>query len=116
MVMTATSELSMECGSLNNAAQVANEVCKNMAEPRAGDLVKIKRVVRFFKGAGMVKFLYVRKNEETRKSTSGGVLKVVEHVIHTRSSTQPTVWQHRVEKPSSSRCVMVRHGGRGCRR
>ena len=96
--------------------KVASEVCKNMAKPRAGDLVKIERFVRFFKGAEMVKFLYVRQNEETRKSTSGGVLKVVKHVIHTWSSTQPAVWQHRVEKPSSSRCVMVRHGGRGCRR
>ena len=84
----------------------AKEVCRNMANPRASDFMKIKRLVRFLKGAGEIKFLYAWQNEdeacditvlvdsdwagntETRKSTSGGVLKVGKHVIRTWSSTQ----------------------------
>ena len=80
-----------------------------MAKPRASDLMKTKRLVRFLKGAGEIKFLYAWQNEdeacditvlvdsdwagktETRKSTSGGVLKVGKHVIRTWSSTQTTV-------------------------
>ena len=87
----------------------AKEVCRNMAKPRASDFTKTKRLVRFLKGAGEVKFLYAWQNEdeacditvlvdsdwagntETRKSTSGGVLKVGKHVIRTWSSTQTTV-------------------------
>ena len=71
--------------------------------------MKIKRLVRFLKGAGETKFLYAWQNEdeacditvlvdsdwagrtETRKSTSGGVLKVGKHVICTWSTVQPTV-------------------------
>ena len=87
----------------------AKEVCRNMAKPRASDFMKTKRLVRFLKGAGEVKFLYAWQNEdeacditvlvdsdwagntESRKSTSGGVLKVGKHVIRTWSSTQTTV-------------------------
>ena len=87
----------------------AKEVCRNMAKPRASDFMKIKRLVRFLKGAGGIKFLYAWQNEdeacditvlvdsdwagntETRKSTSGGALKVGKHVIRTWSSTQTTV-------------------------
>ena len=88
----------------------AKEVCRKMAKPRASsDFMKIKRLVRFLKGAGEIKFLHAWQNEdkarditvlvdsdwagntETRKSTSGGVLKVGKHVIRTWSSTQPTV-------------------------
>ena len=75
-----------------------------MAKPRASDFMKIKRLVRFLKGAGEIKFLYAWQNEDeacditvlvdsdwARKSTSGGVLKVGKHVILTWSSTQTTV-------------------------
>ena len=80
-----------------------------MAKPRASDFRTIKRLVRFLKGAGEIKFLYAWQNEdeacditvlvdsdwagntETRKSTSGGVLKVGKHLIRTWSSTQTTV-------------------------
>ena len=85
------------------------EVCRNMAKPRSSDFMKIKRLVRFLKGAGGIKFLHAWQNNdeacdipvlvdsdwvgntETRKSTSGGVLKVGKHVIRTWSSTQNTV-------------------------
>ena len=68
----------------------AKEICRNMANPRMGDFGKIKRLVRFLKGAGEVKSLYEWQDEqeareitvivdsdwagckETRKSTSGG--------------------------------------------
>ena len=71
--------------------------------------MKTKRLVRFLKGTGEIKFLYAWQNEdeacditvlqdsdwagntETRKSTSGRVLKVGKHVIRTWSSTQTTV-------------------------
>ena len=81
----------------------AKEFCRNTAKPRASDFMKIKRLVRFLKGVGEIKFLYAWQNEdeacditvlvdsdwagnmETRKSTSGGVLKVGKHVIRTWS-------------------------------
>ena len=86
----------------------AKEICKNMAKPKSGDFAKIKRVVRFLKGVGPVKILYEWQSEleardatvivdsdwagckETRKSTSGGVLKVGRHILRTWASTQPT--------------------------
>ena len=86
----------------------AKEVCRAMANPTVKDFQKVKKVVRFAKGMGQVKFLYEWQSEqeareitvivdsdwagckETRKSTSGGVLKVGRHVVRTLSSTQPT--------------------------
>ena len=71
----------------------AKEICWVMSRPRRSDFIKIKRVVRFLKGIGEVKLFYEWQNEdearkitvhvdsdwagckETRKSTSGGVLK-----------------------------------------
>ena len=87
----------------------AKEICRSMANPKGSDFMKIKRVVRFLKGIGEVKFEYKWQSEEeareisvyvdsdwagckmTRKSTSGGVLKVGSHVLRTWSSTQPTI-------------------------
>ena len=87
----------------------AKEICRNMANPQAGDFGKIKKVVRFMKGSGEVKFLYEWQSEQeaqeitvivdsdwagckaTRKSTSGGVLKVGRHVVRSWSTTQPTI-------------------------
>ena len=68
-----------------------------------------KRVVRFLKGLGKVQLRYPMQSEEesrqittyvdsdwagctkTRRSTSGGVMKVGRHVLRTWSSTQPTI-------------------------
>ena len=79
---------------------LAKEICRNMAKLRAGNFMKIKKVVRFLKGGqnedearditSLVDSDWAG-NTETRKSTSGGVLKVGKHVIRTWSSTQPIV-------------------------
>ena len=86
----------------------AKEICRNMAKPRRHDFLKVKRTVRFLKGVGEVSLLYEWQSEEearqvtvlvdsdwagcrtTRRSTSGGVLKVGRHVLRTWSSTQAT--------------------------
>ena len=72
----------------------AREICRSAANPKANDFMKIMRVVRFLKGIGGVKFKYKWQSEEeardiavyvdsdwagcrsTRRSTSGGLLKV----------------------------------------
>ena len=87
----------------------AKEICKNMAKPRRHDFVKVKRVVRFLKGIGELGLVYEWQTEEeagqvevyvdsdwagcrtTRRSTSGGVLKVGKHILRSWSSTQSTV-------------------------
>jgi hypothetical protein len=87
----------------------AKEICRNMAKPSVGDFGRVKRLVRFLKGAGAIKFLYEWQDEseaqeitvivdsdwagckDTRRSTSGGVLKVGRHVLRTWSATQPTI-------------------------
>ena len=87
----------------------AKEVCRNMANPKRSDFQKIKRIVRFLIGTGAVKVLYEWQGEEeakqitvfvdsdwagckaTRRSTSGGVIKVGRHVLRTWSRTQATV-------------------------
>ena len=84
----------------------AKEVCRNMASPEVKDFVKIKRVVRFLKGLGQVELKYEWQEEseakqitvyvdsdwagckKTRRSTTGGVMKVGRHVMRTWSSTQ----------------------------
>ena len=87
----------------------AKEACRKMAHPSEEDFKRIKRVARFLKGIGRVQFKYEMQSEEeskhvdvyvdsdwagckqTRRSTSGGVLKVGRHVLRTWSATQPTV-------------------------
>ena len=87
----------------------AKEICRCMANPKAKDFAKIKRVVKFLKGVGEVKLQYKWQSEEeardisvyvdsdwagcrsTRRSTSGGVLKVGNHVLRTWSRTQSTI-------------------------
>ena len=87
----------------------AKEVCRSMANPEVNDFLKVKRVVRFLKGAGTIRTKFKWQSEEeateiavyvdsdwagcvkTRRSTSGGVMKVGCHVIRTWSTTQPTV-------------------------
>ena len=87
----------------------AKEVCRRMAKPRPQDFASVKRIVRFMMGVPIVKFEFKWQEESeakrvqvfvdsdwagckvTRKSTSGGVLKVGQHIIRTWSSTQSTV-------------------------
>ena len=87
----------------------AKEVCRAMSFPNVKDFVRIKKVVRFLKGLGQVVWKYYWQGEEeagnikvyvdsdwagckeTRRSTSGGVVKVGRHVLRTWSSTQPTI-------------------------
>jgi hypothetical protein len=87
----------------------AKEICRNMAKPRVKDFATIKRLVRFVLGAGEVEFKFkwqdMDKSElitvfvdsdwagcrRSRKSTSGGVIKVGAHVIKTWSTTQATI-------------------------
>ena len=78
----------------------AKEVCRSMAGPSVADFGKVKRLVRFLKGVGPVKFNYEMQEESeakqilvyvdsdwagcqrTRRST-GGVMKVGRHVVRT---------------------------------
>jgi hypothetical protein len=87
----------------------AKEICRNMSKPRRHDFAKVKRVVRFLKGLGNVSLVFEWQTEAeaqqivvyvdsdwagcktTRRSTSGGVLKVGKHILRTWSSTQATV-------------------------
>ena len=87
----------------------AKEICRNMAKPKRYDFMRVKRVVRFLKGVGEVKLQYEWQNEEeaknitvfvdsdwagcraTRRSTSGGVLKVGKHILRSWSTTQATI-------------------------
>ena len=87
----------------------AKEACRSMSAPRVDDFTKIKRVVRFLKGLGTVRWKFETQTEDeakritmyvdsdwagckkTRRSTTGGVMKVGRHVVKTWSSTQPTI-------------------------
>ena len=87
----------------------AKEVCRSMANPMVKDFAKIKRVVRFLKGIGAVRWRYKWQEEEefgaivvyvdsdwagcrrTRRSTTGGVIKAGRHVLRTWSATQATI-------------------------
>lgn len=87
----------------------AKEVCRAMSGPTAKDFANIKKVVRFLKGLGAVTWKYSWQDEDefsnivvyvdsdwagckkTRRSTTGGVIKVGQHVLRTWSATQPTI-------------------------
>ena len=87
----------------------AKEICGSMSNPAVEDFAKVKRLVRFLKGLGPVKLHYAAQSEEeakgikvfvdsdwagckkTRRSTTGGVLKVGRHILRTWSATQPTI-------------------------
>ena len=111
----------------------AKEVCRNMAKPRASNLMKIKRLVRFLKGAGgsssctrgrtmmrhaISQCLWTATGLETRTRGNPQAEECwrLANMASARGRRRKPLVQHRVEKPSSSRCVMVRHGGWGCRR
>lgn len=81
---------------------------RHMSRPRVKNFAKVKKPVRFLKGLGPVKWYFDMQSEkeskrirvfaqsdwagcrETRKSTSGGVLKVGKHLLRSWSATQPT--------------------------
>ena len=87
----------------------AKELCRSMARPTRAGFQRAKKLVRFLKGVGGTKLVYSWQSEkeskevtifvdsdwagcvDTRRSTSGGVMKVGKHVVRTWSSTQPTV-------------------------
>ena len=48
----------------------AKEICRSMANPKGSDFMKIKRVVRFLKGIGEVKFEYKWQSEEEAREIS----------------------------------------------
>ena len=84
----------------------AKEVSRSMAVPREEDFVKMKRVIRYLKGAPKVINVFKWQDPQdkivcytdsdwagchkTRKSTSGGIIMSGSHVIHHWSSTQAT--------------------------
>ena len=78
----------------------AKEICRNMANPKRHDFLKVKRVVRFLKGMGEVMLKYKWQSEDEaqnieayvdsdwagcrttqRSTTSGGVLTVGQHIV-----------------------------------
>ena len=85
----------------------AKEVSRCMAKPKTGDVVRIKRVIRYLRGAKRIinKFKWQEPVTEmnvytdsdwagctrTRRSTSGGIVKLGHHVVAHWSSTQATV-------------------------
>ena len=83
------------------------EACRRMANPRIKDLTALKRVVRFVKGISRLVHLFRRQElpkeitiwtdtnfagcEDTRKSTSGGVVRFGCHMLKSWSSTQSLI-------------------------
>ena len=83
------------------------EVCRGMSNPTNDDLVKLKRIARYIKGAPRATFSWVFQSpqsvlnvysdsdwagcERTRKSTQGGVVLYGNHCIRSYSSTQATI-------------------------
>ena len=91
--------------------------------------MKIKRLVRFLTGAGGIKFLYAWRNEDeacditvlvdsdfagNTETSAEGWQTCHPHLVVDANQCCNIKWK--VEKPSSSRCMMVRHGDWGCRR
>jgi hypothetical protein len=52
---------------------VVEEICHNMANPKASAFAKIKRIARLLKGAGEVKLLYKCQNEEEARNVTADV-------------------------------------------
>ena len=87
--------------------QAVKEVCKGMAKPTVGDRKKLKRLARFLKGKPRLvwRFGWQERQElmevvtdsdwagcrKTRRSTSGGVVRVGSHVLKTWSRSQKAV-------------------------
>lgn len=86
----------------------ASKVCaKGMAKPTFGDVVRLKRVLRYLKGTPRMFICYKRRDPPevvtsfgdsdwagcwvTRKSTSGGALFLGDHIIHHVSNSQSNI-------------------------
>ena len=83
------------------------EMSRHMAKPRRKDIAKIKRLARYLIGCPRMVQLFRRQKAskkidvytdsnwagclETRKSTSGGIIKIGHHAIKTWSSTQNVI-------------------------
>ena len=89
-----------------NIAYAVKEACRDMANPNANSLEKVKRVVRYLKGESRVVYEYNWQNLKnisvyvdtdwagcfkTRKSTSGGAIMRGGHLLKHWSTTQQTV-------------------------
>ena len=88
-------------------AFAAKEVSRAMSDPNKGDVVRLKRVLRYLKGTPRIAIRYPWQDREqkitgftdsdwagcvkTRRSTSGGCIVVGKHLLHHWSSTQTTV-------------------------
>ncbi len=87
----------------------AKEVCRNVKKPTAADFQKVKKLARLSVGLETVKFCYVRQSEaearelkvfvdcdwagcvRSRRSTSGGIMKLGRHRLRTLPTIQLTV-------------------------
>jgi len=88
-------------------AYAAKECSRGMANPTLGDVVRIKRVIRYLKGSPRVVNMFKWQSSEsnleiysdsdwagcakTRRSTSGGIVMRGSHMLAHWSSTQSTV-------------------------
>lgn len=84
----------------------AKEICRFMSTPTELSMAALKRFGRYLLGRPRLVFRYVFQSADcidcysdtdwagcakTRKSTSGGVIVLGEHILKTYSSTQPTI-------------------------
>ena len=90
-----------------DAQYATKEVCREMSTPTAGGLSKPKRLARYLRGAPRMRPWNKRQEEqsvatavadaadggrdETRSSASGGVLKIGQHCVKSRSVAQAVV-------------------------
>ena len=88
-------------------AFASKETARGMAVPKNGDVVNLKRTLRYLKGTPDFAFYFEFQDfpnivqgysdsdwagcKRTRRSTSGGVLMLGTHTVHHFSSTQATV-------------------------
>jgi len=85
----------------------SKELSRSMSKPLEGDIIRMKRAIRYLRGHGRMKIFYEWQGEErglttytdsdwagcrrTRRSTSGGAILRGSHLITHWSSTQTTV-------------------------
>ena len=85
----------------------AKEASRGMARPTRGDVVRLKRILRYLKGSPRVVNFFIWQNSDhpmvtysdsdwagcatTRKSSSGGIIMKGKHLLSHWSSTQATI-------------------------
>ena len=85
----------------------SKEIARGMANPSEGDVIRLKRVLRFLKGCKRSRINFVWQDPvdtvtgmsdsdwagclKTRRSSSGGTVFMGKHLIHHYSNTQSTV-------------------------